>query len=129
MLGLIRCLLGIFELQCAIDMSTSKGCKHDNEMHNLFYQILFSLCPVQAKISFEAKNCDAFLAYMVNLVPYPLTISFMADVEIHPDIKKNFWDPQNWPKYVLVRYTWYEFYLPYFCMFINVTFWSSLCQL
>ncbi|PUZ64212.1 hypothetical protein GQ55_3G125300 [Panicum hallii var. hallii] len=29
-------------------------------------------------------------------------------VEIHPDIKKNFWDPQNWPKYVLVRYTWEE---------------------
>ncbi|KAL6608285.1 hypothetical protein ACP70R_041348 [Stipagrostis hirtigluma subsp. patula] len=29
-------------------------------------------------------------------------------VEVHPDIKKNFWDPQNWPKYVLVRYTWEE---------------------
>ncbi|CAL4895503.1 unnamed protein product [Urochloa decumbens] len=29
-------------------------------------------------------------------------------VEIHPDIKKNFWDLQNWPKYVLVRYTWEE---------------------
>ncbi|KAF6994024.1 hypothetical protein CFC21_010817, partial [Triticum aestivum] len=29
-------------------------------------------------------------------------------VELHPDIKKNFWDPQNWPKYVLVSYTWEE---------------------
>ncbi|EEC78592.1 hypothetical protein OsI_18610 [Oryza sativa Indica Group] len=29
-------------------------------------------------------------------------------VEHHPDIRKNFWDQQNWPKYVLVRYTWEE---------------------
>lgn len=29
-------------------------------------------------------------------------------VEIHPDIRKNFWDPENWPKHVLVRYTWEE---------------------
>ncbi|KAM3401244.1 hypothetical protein ACQJBY_005800 [Aegilops geniculata] len=29
-------------------------------------------------------------------------------VELHPDIKKHFWDPQNWPKYVLVSYTWEE---------------------
>ncbi|RRT76043.1 hypothetical protein B296_00017477, partial [Ensete ventricosum] len=28
-------------------------------------------------------------------------------IEVHPDIHKHFWDPQNWPKYVLVRYTWY----------------------
>ena len=30
----------------------------------------------------------------------------LTDVEIHPDIKKQFWDPQQWPKHVLVRYTW-----------------------
>ncbi|CAL9170762.1 uncharacterized protein LOC135648959 [Musa acuminata AAA Group] len=29
-------------------------------------------------------------------------------IEVHPDIRKHFWDPQNWPKYVLVRYTWEE---------------------
>ncbi|KAJ0790958.1 hypothetical protein HanOQP8_Chr01g0000271 [Helianthus annuus] len=29
-------------------------------------------------------------------------------VELHPDIGKQFWDPQTWPKYVLVRYTWEE---------------------
>uniref|UniRef100_A0A5B7BM12 Uncharacterized protein n=1 Tax=Davidia involucrata TaxID=16924 RepID=A0A5B7BM12_DAVIN len=29
-------------------------------------------------------------------------------VEIHPDIRKQFWDPQHWPKHVLVRYTWVE---------------------
>ncbi|XVF29698.1 hypothetical protein REPUB_Repub15cG0144600 [Reevesia pubescens] len=29
-------------------------------------------------------------------------------VEIHPNIRKQFWDPQHWPKYVLVRYTWEE---------------------
>lgn len=29
-----------------------------------------------------------------------------ADVEIHPDIRKQFWDPHHWPKHVLVRYTW-----------------------
>ncbi|CAL5335271.1 unnamed protein product [Camellia sinensis] len=29
-------------------------------------------------------------------------------VEIHPDIHKQFWDPQHWPKHVLVRYTWEE---------------------
>ncbi|PIA58008.1 hypothetical protein AQUCO_00500145v1 [Aquilegia coerulea] len=27
-------------------------------------------------------------------------------VEIHPDISKQFWDAQQWPKHVLVRYTW-----------------------
>ncbi|KAJ0089122.1 hypothetical protein Patl1_31520 [Pistacia atlantica] len=29
-------------------------------------------------------------------------------VEIHPDIRNQFWDPQHWPKHVLVRYTWEE---------------------
>ncbi|XP_042378758.1 uncharacterized protein LOC121971515 [Zingiber officinale] len=29
-------------------------------------------------------------------------------IETHPDIRKNFWDPQHWPKYVLARYTWEE---------------------
>ncbi|XVE80758.1 hypothetical protein DITRI_Ditri15bG0006000 [Diplodiscus trichospermus] len=27
-------------------------------------------------------------------------------VETHPNIRKQFWDPQHWPKHVLVRYTW-----------------------
>ncbi|XP_052175305.1 uncharacterized protein LOC127790072 [Diospyros lotus] len=29
-------------------------------------------------------------------------------VEMHSDIRKQFWDPQHWPKHVLVRYTWKE---------------------
>nr|DAD25810.1 TPA_asm: hypothetical protein HUJ06_027278 [Nelumbo nucifera] len=29
-------------------------------------------------------------------------------VEVHPNIRKQFWDPEYWPKYVLVRYTWEE---------------------
>ncbi|XP_058075299.1 uncharacterized protein LOC131223807 isoform X1 [Magnolia sinica] len=29
-------------------------------------------------------------------------------VEIHQDIHKNFWNPEHWPKHVLVRYTWEE---------------------
>ncbi|KAH7672504.1 hypothetical protein IHE45_09G059300 [Dioscorea alata] len=29
-------------------------------------------------------------------------------IEVHEDIHKHFWDPQNWPKHVLVRYTWEE---------------------
>ncbi|XP_010553201.1 PREDICTED: uncharacterized protein LOC104823356 [Tarenaya hassleriana] len=29
-------------------------------------------------------------------------------LEIHPEIRKLFWDPQHWPKHVLVRYTWEE---------------------
>lgn len=29
-------------------------------------------------------------------------------VVIHPDIRQQFWDPQHWPKHVLVRYTWEE---------------------
>ena len=33
-----------------------------------------------------------------------------TDVEIHPDIKKQFWDPQQWPKHVLVRYTWLAYW-------------------
>ncbi|XP_020977227.1 uncharacterized protein LOC107639590 isoform X1 [Arachis ipaensis] len=27
-------------------------------------------------------------------------------VEIHPEIRKQFWDSQHWPKHILVRYTW-----------------------
>ncbi|MCD9638025.1 hypothetical protein HAX54_021690 [Datura stramonium] len=27
-------------------------------------------------------------------------------IELHPDIRKQFWDPQHWPKHVLARYTW-----------------------
>jgi hypothetical protein len=46
------------------------------------------------------------------MLKFILTLSSVhwADVEVHPDIKKNFWDQQTWPKYVLVRYTWYKFY-------------------
>ncbi|XP_043707344.1 uncharacterized protein LOC122656765 [Telopea speciosissima] len=29
-------------------------------------------------------------------------------VEIHPQIRKQFWDLQTWPKHVLLRYTWEE---------------------
>ncbi|CAA3018293.1 uncharacterized protein LOC111395885 [Olea europaea subsp. europaea] len=29
-------------------------------------------------------------------------------LEIHPDIHKQFWDQQLWPKHILVRYTWEE---------------------
>ncbi|CAA0830586.1 MACPF domain-containing protein CAD1 [Striga hermonthica] len=29
-------------------------------------------------------------------------------VELHPDIRKQFWDQQHWPKHILVRYTWEE---------------------
>ncbi|MED6110014.1 hypothetical protein PIB30_038912 [Stylosanthes scabra] len=29
-------------------------------------------------------------------------------VEIHPEIRKQFWDSQHWPKHILVRYTWKE---------------------
>lgn len=29
-------------------------------------------------------------------------------VELHPDIRKQFWDQEQWPKHILVRYTWDE---------------------
>ncbi|KAL9428633.1 hypothetical protein AB3S75_030590 [Citrus x aurantiifolia] len=29
-------------------------------------------------------------------------------VEIHPDLPKYFWQPESWPKNVLIRYTWEE---------------------
>ncbi|XP_057474803.1 uncharacterized protein LOC130762909 [Actinidia eriantha] len=29
-------------------------------------------------------------------------------IELHPDIRKQFWDPEHWPKHVLARYTWEE---------------------
>ncbi|KAL0347558.1 UNVERIFIED_CONTAM: hypothetical protein Scaly_1771800 [Sesamum calycinum] len=29
-------------------------------------------------------------------------------VELHPDIRNQFWDQQQWPKHILVRYTWEE---------------------
>ncbi|EMS67674.1 hypothetical protein TRIUR3_12622 [Triticum urartu] len=42
-----------------------------------------------------------------SLVANP-SVFHWAVVELHPDIKKDFWDQQNWPKYVLVSYTWEE---------------------
>ncbi|XP_062094712.1 uncharacterized protein LOC133800700 [Humulus lupulus] len=29
-------------------------------------------------------------------------------IDVHPDIRQQFWDAQHWPKHVLVRYTWEE---------------------
>ncbi|KAK2361327.1 hypothetical protein P8452_65083 [Trifolium repens] len=29
-------------------------------------------------------------------------------VEVHPEIRKHFWDAQHWPKHILARYTWKE---------------------
>ncbi|KAH0464851.1 hypothetical protein IEQ34_004954 [Dendrobium chrysotoxum] len=29
-------------------------------------------------------------------------------VQVHEEIRKHFWDPEHWPKHVLVRYTWEE---------------------
>ncbi|KAJ6395227.1 hypothetical protein OIU77_020484 [Salix suchowensis] len=29
-------------------------------------------------------------------------------VETHPEIRQQFWDPQHWPKHILIRYTWKE---------------------
>ncbi|KAF9619864.1 hypothetical protein IFM89_009646 [Coptis chinensis] len=29
-------------------------------------------------------------------------------VETHPGLRKQFWDPEQWPKHVLIRYTWQE---------------------
>ncbi|PON51614.1 ATP-dependent helicase/deoxyribonuclease subunit B [Parasponia andersonii] len=29
-------------------------------------------------------------------------------IEVHPNIRQQFWDPQQWPKHVLIRYTWEE---------------------
>ncbi|KAJ4782375.1 ATP-dependent helicase/deoxyribonuclease subunit B [Rhynchospora pubera] len=29
-------------------------------------------------------------------------------VQVHQDIKKNYWNPQQWPKHIIVRYTWEE---------------------
>ncbi|KAG0500904.1 hypothetical protein HPP92_000976 [Vanilla planifolia] len=29
-------------------------------------------------------------------------------IEVHQEVRKHFWDPEHWPKHVLVRYTWEE---------------------
>ncbi|CAM8887018.1 unnamed protein product [Rhodiola kirilowii] len=29
-------------------------------------------------------------------------------IDVHPDISKQFWNAEHWPKHVLVRYTWEE---------------------
>ncbi|KAJ8753816.1 hypothetical protein K2173_000070 [Erythroxylum novogranatense] len=29
-------------------------------------------------------------------------------IEIHPNIRQQFWDAQHWPKHILARYTWEE---------------------
>ncbi|XP_071721137.1 uncharacterized protein [Rutidosis leptorrhynchoides] len=44
-----------------------------------------------------------FLGVTANVVDMPHHY-----LELHPDISKQFWDAQIWPKHVLVRYTWEE---------------------
>lgn len=29
-------------------------------------------------------------------------------IQVHEEIRKHFWDPEHWPKHILVRYTWEE---------------------
>lgn len=47
--------------------------------------------------------------FLYKLRFYPWT-----DLNTHPEIRKQFWDPQHWPKHVLVRYTWYATFLDHF---------------
>ncbi|GKV02259.1 hypothetical protein SLEP1_g14715 [Rubroshorea leprosula] len=73
---------------------------------------LFLLCDI--------KSLDFMVSVHNRLIPMakptgytgadPYKILYFSftrtDIEIHPDIRKQFWDPQRWPKHVLVRYTW-----------------------
>ncbi|KAH0902886.1 hypothetical protein HID58_042389 [Brassica napus] len=43
------------------------------------------------------------LGVTAQVVDMPLSY-----LNTHPEIRKQFWDPQHWPKHVLVRYTWKE---------------------
>jgi hypothetical protein len=49
---------------------------------------------------------NSFSWFFRNLILYIYISLSLTDVEIHPDIHKQFWDPEHWPKHVLVRYTW-----------------------
>lgn len=61
--------------------------------------------------STEVPMIDVHLRYSGNDI-HGVTAKVMDMphhyIEVHQDIHKHFWDPEHWPKYVLVRYTWEE---------------------
>ncbi|CAN6897299.1 unnamed protein product [Brassica oleracea var. botrytis] len=44
-------------------------------------------------------------------MPLSCTLYPSTDLNTHPEIRIQFWDPQHWPKHVLVRYTWYSAFI------------------
>uniref|UniRef100_A0A803L3D3 Uncharacterized protein n=1 Tax=Chenopodium quinoa TaxID=63459 RepID=A0A803L3D3_CHEQI len=68
----------------------------------VWHDIVGRHCPIFA-VNRERYSGGDLLGITAKVVDMPHHY-----VEIHPDIRKQFWDPQHWPKHVLVRYTWEE---------------------
>lgn len=51
-----------------------------------------------------SNSCFRYNDHSLNFI---LIFGFyLTDVEMHPEIRKHFWDVEHWPKHILVRYTW-----------------------
>lgn len=55
---------------------------------------------IEVHLRYSGSDLLGVTAKIVDMPPHY--------VELHPDIKKQFWDAQHWPKHVLARYTWKE---------------------
>uniref|UniRef100_A0A2P2LF56 Uncharacterized protein MANES_09G116800 n=1 Tax=Rhizophora mucronata TaxID=61149 RepID=A0A2P2LF56_RHIMU len=59
--------------------------------------------------SSEVPMIDVHLRYSVSdLLGVTAKVVDMPHhyIDIHPNIRQQFWDPHHWPKHILVRYTW-----------------------
>lgn len=95
-------------------------------MNNLLIALAFCVFPI-AQLTVMIDPLSTFHDFLLspeNHLTIMWLLSFQyfvhADVEIHQDIKKNFWDPEHWPKHVLVRYTWLVYSMQFFLIYQKV---------
>ncbi|KAF6143477.1 hypothetical protein GIB67_029646 [Kingdonia uniflora] len=53
---------------------------------------------IDVHLRYSGSDLHGVMAKVINM-PH-------SYVETHPNIRKQFWDPEQWLKHVLVRYTW-----------------------
>ncbi|KAB5561794.1 hypothetical protein DKX38_006751 [Salix brachista] len=73
---------------------------HLNGMLHEEYLIRFDGCWLFVMQRYSGSDLHGVTAKVIDM-PHHY-------VETHPDIRQQFWDPQHWPKRILIRYTWKE---------------------
>ncbi|RVX00739.1 putative ribonuclease H protein [Vitis vinifera] len=74
----------------------------------VLWNLVFSLFRVNWVLPLTVR--DTLLGWSASFVDKKRGKTWRAAplyVEIHPNIRTQFWNPEHWPKHVLVRYTWF----------------------